>query len=189
MDLVTDILIGVGLAMDAAAVSMAGGTGRKNDMPGLARAAVLAALFFGAFQAIMLFIGGVGGEGLKGLISGIDHWLAFGLLAIVGGRMIIESRQPAEKRKVDLLDWKLLVFLALATSIDALAVGVGIAFTGNSLVQTAVIVGAITAMLSFASVFVGGRYGHLLENKAEAAGGIVLILIGLKILSEQAILA
>jgi len=187
MDVITDILIGVGLAMDASAVSMAGGASRKKG--GIVGAAVLAALFFGAFQALMLFMGGIGGEGLKDLISGIDHWLAFGLLTVVGGKMILESRQPAEKRNVDLLDWRVLTLLALATSIDALAVGVGIAFTGNSLLQTAMTVGIITAGLSFASVFLGGRYGHLLENKAEAAGGIVLILIGLKILAEQTALA
>lgn len=183
MDLITDILIGISLAMDASAVSMAGGASRKKD--GLVRAAFLAALFFGAFQALMLFIGGVGGEGLKDPISGIDHWLAFGLLTIVGGKMILESRQPAEKRKVDLVDWKLLVFLALATSIDALGVGIGMAFIGNSLLQTAVVVGTITAAISFASVFVGNRYGHLFENKAEIAGGLVLILIGIKIVADH----
>jgi putative Mn2+ efflux pump MntP len=184
MDIFTEILIGIGLAMDAAAVSMAGGTGRKGN-DGLLKAAILAAVLFGAFQAIMLFIGGVGGEALKEFVSGIDHWIAFGILAIVGGKMILESLQPAGKRKIDLLDGQLLVFLALATSIDALAVGIGMAFVDHSLLQTALVVGTMTAAISCASVFIGNRYGHLFENKAEIAGGLVLILIGIKILADH----
>jgi putative Mn2+ efflux pump MntP len=178
MDILVSILIGVGLAMDSSAVSMAGGIGRTSR---IVEAALLAGLLFGFFQALMLFIGGLGGEGLKDMVSGIDHWIAFLMLGIVGGKMLLESRSKGDE-KADLLDPRALLFLSFATSIDALAVGVGIAFAGDSLLETAVIVGATTAVISFFSVFIGKRYGAVLEGKAEALGGIVLIVIGLNIL-------
>jgi len=178
MDILTSILIGIGLAMDSSAVSMAGGIGRKA---GLAKASLLAGLFFGGFQTGMFFIGGLGGESLKSMISGIDHWVAFLMLAFVGGKMLYESRHMEDKR-VDLLDAKVLLFLALATSIDALAVGVGVAFTDRSVFESAIIVGITTALISSASVFIGNRFGAVLEGKAEGFGGIVLVLIGMNIL-------
>ncbi|MFH0738112.1 MAG: manganese efflux pump [Candidatus Micrarchaeota archaeon] len=179
MDISTSILIGIGLAMDCSAVSMAGGIGRKADA---LKAAALAGLFFGAFQGGMLFLGGLGGESLKAAVSGIDHWIAFSALALVGGKMLLESRQKQDEGRIDLLDAKILLFLAIATSIDALAVGVGIAFVGDSVIGSALVIGATTAFISFSSVFIGQRYGASLENKAEIFGGVVLVLIGLNIL-------
>jgi putative Mn2+ efflux pump MntP len=182
-DYFTAALAGIGLAMDASAVSMTGGMNSKKGS--LARAALLAALFFGGFQAMMLLLGGIGGAGLRELVSGIDHWIAFGLLAVVGGKMLHEAPHKSGDKKVDLLNARMLLVLAVATSIDALAVGVGMAFADHSLLEAAVIVGAVTAAISFASVYVGSRYGVALEGKAEAFGGIVLILIGLNILQSH----
>lgn len=182
-DYYTAAFVGIGLAMDASAVSMTGGMNSKKG--NLGRAALLAALFFGGFQAMMLFIGGIGGTGLKEMVSGIDHWIAFGLLSVVGGKMLLESRHMGRDKRVDLLDARLLLVLAIATSIDALAVGVGVAFADHTLLDTAIIVGAVTAAICFVSVYLGSRYGVALEGKAEAFGGIVLILIGLNILQSH----
>ncbi|MCI0503268.1 manganese efflux pump MntP family protein [Candidatus Micrarchaeota archaeon] len=176
----TALLIGVGLAMDSAAVSMTGGANAKQGK--LAAAALLAALIFGGFQGIMLFLGGLGGEGLRGMVSEFDHWVAFILLAVVGGKMLLESCHSGEDKKVNLLDARILLILAVATSIDSLAVGVGVAFADHSLLETAIIVGAATALISFSSVFIGSRFGCRLEGKAGIFGGVVLILIGLNIL-------
>ncbi len=182
-DLITAILIGIGLAMDSSAVSMAGGANLKKGR--IVPAAMLAALFFGVFQGGMLLIGGLGGEGLKETVSEIDHWVAFGLLGAVGSKMLIESRQGRRGNSVELLDGRMLLLLALATSIDALAVGVGVAFADHSLYETAAAVGLTTAAISFLSVFIGKAYGHRLEGKAEALGGIVLLLIGINILASH----
>jgi manganese efflux pump family protein len=180
-DFFTAVLIGVGLAMDAAAVSMTGGANAKTGS--VAKAALLAALFFGAFQFGMLYAGGVGGEALKRAVSDIDHWVAFFLLCAVGGKMLLESRRAGgEDTKANLLDARILLVLALATSIDALAVGVGVAFADHSLIETAIIVGVATATISFFSVFIGSRFGCKLGGRAEVLGGAVLILIGLNIL-------
>ncbi len=180
MDIITSVLVGIGLAMDASAVSMAGGaTARKG---GVAKSALFAALFFGAFQGGMLLLGGIGGESLRAAVSDIDHWVAFGLLAIVGGKMILESSRICPDERVRLLDMGVLLMLSVATSIDALAVGVGVAFADHSLFETAASVAAITAALSFISVFAGNRYGCGLGSRAEVLGGLVLIGIGLNIL-------
>jgi len=180
-DFITASLIGVGLAMDAAAVSMTGGANAKKA--GLIAAALLAALFFGGFQMGMLLLGGIGGESLKEAVSGIDHWIAFFLLAAVGGKMLLESGHTGEDKRINLLDARILLLLSVATSIDALAVGV--AFADHSLIETAMIVGLATALISFVSVWVGSRYGCALDNKAEILGGVVLILIGLNILQSH----
>ncbi len=183
MDLVTDILIGISLAMDCSAVSMAAGANTvKSRLPA---ASLLAALFFGGFQAAMLFVGGLGGSALKEIISGIDHWIAFGLLALVGGKMILESRQAGKEERVNLLDLKVLLLLSVATSIDALAVGAGLAFANEMLIETALIAGATTAAISLVSVFAGDRFGTKLEGRAEIVGGILLVLIGLNILRSH----
>lgn len=179
-DIVTALLLGIGLSMDASAVSMTGGANAGKGAH--LRAALLAALFFGAFQGGMLLAGGAGGESLKSAISGIDHWVAFILLGAVGGKMLMESRKTGEDKKVDLLDIRILAMLSVATSIDALAAGAGIAFADNSILFTASIVAASTSVISFFSVFIGRKYGCALEGKAEALGGVVLFLIGLHIL-------
>jgi len=180
MDPITDILIGIGLAMDASAVSIVGGANTGKPI----RAAILAGLAFGAFQAGMLLIGGMGGESVRSVVSGIDHWIAFALLAFVGGKMVLEAATKSRKgKKYDLLDASVLAALAIATSIDSLAVGFGIAFADNYyLLTTAITVGVVTAALSSASVLIGRRYGCEGGCKVEIAGGLILIAIGLNIL-------
>ena len=180
MDIVSIILIGIGVAMDSSAVSMAGGANTEKNS--LVRAAVYAAFFFGLFQGGMLLLGGLGGEGAKDAVKDIDHWVAFGLLAAVGSKMLHEARHTCDGRKTDLLSPRLIVLLAFATSIDALAVGVGVAFADHALYETAAAVAATTAVISFFSVFAGERYGCGLGGKAEALGGVVLVLIGINIL-------
>jgi len=184
MQLITEMLIGIGLAMDACAVSIAGGANTKKK-GGMLRPAILAGVFFGIFQFGMLFIGGLGGESLRAFVSGIDHWVAFGLLAFIGGKMVIEALREPEERKVDLLDGRMLLLLALATSIDALGVGVGLAFAGDSLLSSAAVVGITTAAISAASVFVGHRYGSHIGNRMEIIGGMILIAIGANILQSH----
>jgi putative Mn2+ efflux pump MntP len=182
MDVITDILIGVGLALDAAAVSVTGGANARKNGKAL-EGAFLAGLFFGGFQAAMLGIGWLGGSSLKALVSGIDHWIAFLLLGIVGSRMVLESLQHhKEEGRIDLLDHRVMIALAFATSIDALAVGTGLAFADGGILGTALIVGAVTALISSASVFLGERYGRILGPRIETLGGIVLIMIGARIL-------
>jgi len=185
MDVLTSVFIGIGLAMDASAVSIAGGANAKKKKTGILRSALMAGLFFGAFQAGMIFLGGIGGESAKALVSGIDHWIAFALLAFVGGKMVIEAFREPEERKVDLLHIRMLFILAIATSIDALAVGVGLAFIDHSLIASAIIVGITTALISIASVFIGHSFGHRIGNKVEIVGGMILIAIGANILQSH----
>lgn len=184
MDTLTNVFIGFGLAMDCAAVSLAGGanTISRQGMKETIKAALLAGSFFGFFQGAMMLLGGYGGEALKTFVSGIDHWVAFSLLAFVGGKMVYEAFQGTSEKKTDLLDMRILTILAIATSIDALVVGAGIAFANGSFMESAIIVGVTTAAISVASVLLGKRIGHLLDNKIEILGGVILLTIGTNIL-------
>ena len=183
MDILTNILIGIGLAMDCAAVSLAGGANTKTaDGAKTLKASLFAGLFFGFFQGAMMLLGGFGGEALKAFVSGIDHWIAFSLLAFVGAKMIYESFHGSEEKKTDLLDIRILTVLAIATSIDALVVGAWIAFANGIIGASALIVGITTAVISIASVHTGKRIGHLVDNKIEILGGIILLAIGTNIL-------
>lgn len=184
MDIIIEVLLGLGLAMDAAAVSIAGGASRK-DIKSVAESAALAALFFGGFQAGMLAIGWLGGSWLRSLVSNIDHWVAFGLLGIVGMKMVVESFSRHESKKTNLLDYRVLVALAFATSIDALVVGTGLAFADGGVAMTAAVVGIVTALISAVAVLIGSRYGSLLGEWIEIIGGIVVIGIGLNILASH----
>lgn len=178
MDTLTDLLIGIGLSMDSAAVAIVwGSASRKTFEP-----AVSAGLCFGAVQALLLAIGGLGGEALKASIESIDHWIAFGLLGFVGARMIITSLRGTGKGAPAPSGMAGVVVLALATSIDALAAGAGLAFADNSIVQTIIIVAAVTAALSFAGVYAGRYGGRNLGARIGIFGGCLLIVIGLRIL-------
>lgn len=169
--------------MDAFAVSISSGITIKN--PRIEQALKIA-IFFGAFQAIMPVIGWLAGFGLRELMARVDHWIAFGLLFLIGCRMIYESTKARSERKVlNPLRLGVLLLLSVATSIDALAAGVSLAFLKISILLPVIIIGIVTLLLSFLGVFVGDRSGHLLENKAEFAGGVVLIGIGTKILIEH----
>ena len=179
-------LIGVGLAMDAFAVSICKGLNmRKMNY----RQATVIALFFGGFQAFMPFLGWSLGRHFEHYIVSIDHWIAFILLAIIGGNMIKEALGEEEDVECgdchDQLDLKELLMLAIATSIDALAVGITFAFLRVNIVPAITIIGVTTFIISFAGVHIGHHFGSRYEKKAELAGGIILICIGLKILLEH----
>jgi len=147
---------------------------------------ITAALFFGGFQALMPVIGWFGGVEFSGFVTGYDHWIAFILLVLIGGKMIHESMtsQPGE-RAANLLDLRLLTCLAVATSIDALAVGVTFAFLDISIIVPVVVIGIVTFALSFLGVFIGNRFIGFFENRIGIVGGLILIGIGVKILLED----
>jgi len=183
MEMISILLIALGLSMDAFAVSVTGGATMSHDR---LRGALAAALFFGGFQAFMPVIGWLGGLEFSNFVTGFDHWIAFILLSLIGGKMIFGSMTdgPSE-RAANLLDLRLLTFLAIATSIDALAVGVTFAFLDVSILVPVAIIGTVTFALSFLGVFIGSRFVGLFENKIEILGGLILIGIGLKILLED----
>ena len=178
-------LIAVGLSMDAFAVALCKGLNmRKLNY----RHAALIALFFGGFQALMPLIGWFLGSQFSSYISSIDHWIAFVLLAFVGGKMFIEGIQSKDEDECgceETLDLKELFALAVATSIDALAVGISFAFLEVKIISACFLIGITTFSLSFAGVAIGNRFGNKFQHKAEIAGGIVLVLIGIKILLEH----
>lgn len=183
MDFVTITLIALGLAMDCFAVAITSGIAIKHLR---INHALQIALFFGSFQALMPVIGWFAGVGLREFISGIDHWIALALLSSIGLKMIYESTKlESEKKEIDPLNLYVLSMLSIATSIDALAVGVSFAFLKISVVTSIIIIGTITFILSFCGVFVGNRTGHFFENKIELAGGFILIGMGIKILFEH----
>ena len=182
MSLPTILLIALGLAMDCFAVAVASGfTAARMRLPHALRMA----LFFGLFQAIMPILGWFGGTAMRSVITGVDHWIAFGLLAAIGVKMIYESRKLEEEREIDPTKLTVVAALAVATSIDALAVGIGISFLGIAIVQPAVIIGAVSFVVTLAGVYLGKRFGHIFENKLELLGGLILIAIGAKILVQH----
>ena len=175
-------LIGVSLSMDAFAVAVCHGL----SMPKLnLRHGAVIALFFGGFQALMPTLGFLLGYRFESFITSIDHWIAFILLALIGGNMIREALGKDEEHENDDFSFKAMLPLAVATSIDALAVGISFAFLGVDIVQAALLIGATTFVLSGVGIFVGNIFGSKYKSKAEFLGGVVLILIGLKILLEH----
>lgn len=183
MDSITLTLIACGLAMDAFAVSIASGFTIKRLH---IKNALTIALFFGSFQAIMPVIGWLAGYGLREFISEIDHWIAFGLLSFIGLKMIYESTKLDQgDNNRDPLKLMVLIILSIATSIDALAVGLSLSVLNVLIVTPALVIGLITFILSFLGVYIGNRFGHFFEKKIEFAGGLILILIGIKILIEH----
>ena len=187
MGLVEIFLIGVGLSMDAFAVSICKGLGMKRLNWG--QAAIIA-LFFGVFQGVMPLIGYALGAAFSELVSSIDHWIAFVLLALIGGKMLWDAFHEEAEEEAGVpqdmpLDFKELVMLAIATSIDALAVGVTFAFLQVPIMLAAVIICCTTFVLSLIGVCVGHVFGSRFEKPATIVGGVVLIGIGLKILVEH----
>jgi putative Mn2+ efflux pump MntP len=183
VDILTIILIAVGLAMDAFAVSIASGmTITRNRR----RAGLLTAVFFGGFQMIMPVIGWGVGLTLADIISVFDHWIAFGLLAFIGAKMIYEGIKKGEEHSIPKeLKLQSLLILAVATSIDALMVGLSFAFLQTSIVLPIAAIGAITFGLSLGGFYFGNSLGKVFGHRIEIVGGAVLILIGLKILLEH----
>lgn len=182
MGIVEIFAIGVALAMDAFAVSICKGLSMKKINW---KKAIIIGLYFGAFQALMPVIGYFLGTTLSGFVEKIDHWIAFVLLGIIGGNMIKESTDDEVEKRNDKVDFKTMLVLAIATSIDAMAVGVTFAFLKTNLVLAISIIGIITFIISVLGVIIGNKFGDKFQNKAELIGGIVLIIIGLKILLEH----
>jgi putative Mn2+ efflux pump MntP len=144
------------------------------------------ALFFGGFQALMPVLGWLAGQELRPLIQGVDHWVAFGVLSLVGAKMIYEAFSLAEEERLTAPPGiVLLLTLAIATSLDALAVGLSLAVLRVEIALPALVIGVVTFVMTLLGVSLGRRFGHLFESKIEAAGGVVLILIGVKILWEH----
>lgn len=177
------LLMGVGLAMDAFAVSICKGLAMRKVNK---KQAVVIGLFFGGFQALMPFIGWLLGSQFESYITSIDHWIAFILLGFIGGKMIVEALKPEETveiKEMDApLDLKEMLLLAVATSIDALAVGITFAFLDYPIVEAISIIGITTFCISVGGVYVGNFFGNKYKNKAEFAGGLILVIIGLRIL-------
>lgn len=172
--------IALALSMDAVAVSIAGGVINQS------RKYVTALKFglsFGFFQMIMPIIGWSLGVGARVWIVSIDHWIAFGLLSAVGGKMIYEALQLENlERWIPALTWIVLLGLSVATSIDALAAGLSFACLGIRIVGPALVIGLVTFVMSFCGFFIGNTFGHIFEKKIELVGGMLLILIGIKML-------
>ena len=180
-------LLGVGLSMDAFAVSVCKGLGMKKLNK---KQALIIGLYFGGFQALMPFVGWLLGSQFQKYITSIDHWIAFILLGFIGGKMMIEAvREWNEEEVVDVMDapidHKNMLVLAVATSIDALTVGITFAFLGTPIVEAITIIGITTMVISSAGVVVGNFFGSRYKSKAEFIGGLILVLLGLKILLEH----
>ncbi len=183
---ITVFLTGIGLSMDAFAVAIC--KGLKMQKLNYKQMGLIA-LFFGGFQAIMPFIGWTLGHSFKDYIESFDHWVAFVLLAFIGGKMIYEAFKGDDDDECDSFDIKELLIMAVATSIDAMAAGVAFAIDGietvTSILWAVLVIGATTFILSASGVFIGHKFGAIYKSKAELAGGIILILIGAKILLEH----
>lgn len=182
MGLIELFLIAVGLSMDAFAVSVCKGLA----MPKCTfKKAAIVGLWFGGFQALMPAIGYILGAQFQEAIASIDHWIAFVLLALIGGNMIHEALDNDEEEADASLDVKTMFLFAVATSIDALAIGITFAFLKVSIIPAVCFIGIVTFIISFAGVKIGNVFGARYKNKAEIVGGVILILLGLKILLEH----
>ncbi len=182
MSLLELFILAVGLSMDAFAVSVCKGLSvRRGSM----KQAITVGIWFGGFQALMPFLGYLLGITFSSLITNVDHWIAFVLLAFIGFNMIRESRSEEENESNDRFDFKTMLPLAVATSIDALAVGVTFAFLQVNIVPAVSFIGCITFILSAIGLKAGNIIGAKNRSRAEFAGGLVLILMGIKILLEH----
>ena len=177
MDLFTLLTLAVGLAMDAFAVSICKGLAMREKV---LKKGIIVGLWFGGFQALMPTIGFFLGTQFKDQITSIDHWIAF-----VGINMVKEALSNDEEQADDSIAVKEMFILAVATSIDALAVGITFAFLNVHIVSAALMIGVCTFLISFAGVKIGNIFGTKYKSKAELAGGIILILLGFKILFEH----
>lgn len=180
-------LLGIGLAMDAFAVSVCKGLGMRKLNK---KQTLIIGLYFGGFQALMPLVGWLLGSQFQKYITRIDHWIAFILLGFIGGKMMIEAiREWNEEETVDVidapLDHKNMLVLSVATSIDALAVGITFAFLDTPIIEAITIIGITTMVISIIGVVVGNFFGSRYKSKAEFIGGLILVLLGLKILLEH----
>ena len=186
MHLTELLILAVGVSMDAFAVSICKGLSVCKVRP---RHASLAAAWFGGFQALMPLIGYFAGVAFADIVSSVDHWIAFVLLGIIGGKMVKESFEKDECCCTDPdFSFRTMLAMAVATSIDALAVGVSLAFLKANIWSAVLIIGLTTGAFSAAGIYIGNIFGNRYKSKAEFAGGLILILIGAKILCEHTLL-
>lgn len=176
------LLIGIGLAMDAFAVSICKGLSMKKMSW---KKAIIVGTYFGVFQALMPVIGYLLGAAFKDVVTKVDHWIAFGLLTIIGFNMLKEAFGQSEEHQNDSVDFKTMSILAIATSIDALAVGITFAFLKVNMVLATIMIGIVTFAICIIGVKIGNKFGDKYERKAEVVGGLILILMGIKILLEH----
>lgn len=177
------LLIAIGLAMDAFSVSLAGGSSLKKN---IIKTAFFAGLLFGVFQFVMPLAGYVIGVPITSFINPYGYWIVFGLFLFIGGKMIYDALSSDEKG-IDLTGWKVLIILAIATSIDALAIGVSYALIGETIFIPAVIIGIVAFVFSFIGVVLGSKLGGILGSKMQIIGGVILIVIGLKLFLENVV--
>lgn len=182
MELLEIILIAIGLAMDAFAVSICKGLSMKKMSW---KKALIVGLYFGIFQGIMPVIGYILGTTFESLVTQIDHWIAFGLLVFIGANMLKEAFGNDTENCNDNVDFKSMVVLAIATSVDALAVGITFAFLKTNIIVAALAIGIITFAICVIGVKIGNKFGDKYERKAETIGGLILIFMGIKILLEH----
>ena len=182
MGIVELFILAVGLSMDAFAVAVCKGLAMREARP---KSMAVVGLWFGGFQALMPLIGYAVGMQFSGAIEAFDHWLAFLLLGAIGGNMIKEALSPEEEPGDASLNPKAMVLLALATSIDALAVGVSFAFLRVDILSAVAFIGVVTFILSAVGVKAGSIFGSKYQSRAELFGGCILVLLGVKILLEH----
>lgn len=186
MSIIELLLIGIGLSMDAFAVAICKGLAMRRINY---RHTLIIALSFGGFQALMPFIGWLLGSRFARYITRYDHWIAFLLLLFIGGKMIWDTLHEGDGDDTDFtgerLDIKELLLMAVATSIDALAMGITFAFLSVKIGVACGIIGVTTFLISALGVFIGNRFGAKYKNKASMTGGVILILIGFKVLLEH----
>lgn len=190
MDIITLLLTAIGLAMDAFSVSISSGMLIKKVRP---YHAIKIGMFFGVFQFLMPCIGYFLGYGFSSVIESYASWIAFLILGFIGGKMIWEAVNPKDEVTADPMNNKILTILAIATSIDALAVGITFAAMGMTLVggigmatvTNSAVIGIVAFVFSSVGVYIGNKCGDIFGNKAEIAGGVVLIAIGIKILVQS----
>lgn len=183
MSILSIFLTGIGLSMDAFAVSLTIGMSVGDEEKN--RIAIRSGIFFGIFQGLMPFLGWTLGIKFAKYIQSIDHWIAFILLSLIGIKMIIDSCKADEKSNNEEYTNKTFFILAIATSIDALAIGVTFAFLNINIFSAIFIIGITTFLLSISAVYLGKLIGRLMKRKAGVFGGIILIMIGIKILFEH----
>ncbi len=180
LDLISIFIIAVGLSADCFAVAFSGCIAMKSVSK---KQIIVASLSFGIFQALMPLLGWLAGQTVVDYIADYDHWLAFALLAFIGGKMVWESfRKEDEACKTDITKWKTLITLSIATSIDALAVGLTFAFLEVNIAMACGVIGITAFVISILGFILGRKAGKVLGRRAELIGGLVLIAIGLRIL-------
>lgn len=182
MTILEILLIAIGLAMDAFAVSICKGLSMKKMSW---KKALVIGAYFGIFQGVMPLIGYLLGASFENLVTKIDHWIAFGLLVFIGVNMLKEAFSKDSENCNDKVDFTTMFVLAIATSIDALAVGITFAFLNVNILSSAIIIAITTFIISLIGVKIGNKFGDKYEQKAEVVGGFILIFMGAKILLEH----